>query len=52
VTLFALDGRPHLQAFALAPPDLRAYAALKAGVQVDPPSRSSGLKDGYASAAF
>jgi len=30
VTLFALDGRPHLQAFALAPPDLRAYAALKA----------------------
>ena len=30
VTLFGLDGRPHLQAFALAPPDLRAYAALKA----------------------
>ena len=30
VTLFALDGRPHLQAFALEPPDLAAYAALKA----------------------
>jgi len=29
VTLFALDGHPHLQAFALEPPDLRAYAALK-----------------------
>ena len=28
VTLFALDGRPHLQAFAIEPPDLRAYAAL------------------------
>jgi len=30
VTLFALDGHPHLQAFALEPPDLAAYAALKA----------------------
>jgi len=29
VTLFALDGRPHLQAYAIEPPDLRAYAALK-----------------------
>ena len=28
VTLFALDGHPHLQAFAIEPPDLRAYAAL------------------------
>jgi hypothetical protein len=29
VALFALDGHPHLQAFAIEPPDLLAYAALK-----------------------
>lgn len=29
-TLFALDGHPHLQAFRIEPPDLRAYAALRA----------------------
>ncbi len=28
VALFALDGHPHLQAFAIEPPNLRAYAAL------------------------
>ena len=28
VALFALDGHPHLQAFAIEPPDLHAYAAL------------------------
>ena len=28
VALFALDGHPHLQAFAIEPPDLGAYAAL------------------------
>ena len=28
VTLFALDGRPHLQAYAIEPPNLAAYAAL------------------------
>jgi transposase len=29
VALFALDGHPHLQAFAIEPPDLHAYAVLK-----------------------
>ena len=29
VSLFALDGHPHLQEYAIEPPDLRAYAALK-----------------------
>jgi transposase len=31
VTLFALDGRPHLQAYAIEPPNLAAYAALGRG---------------------
>jgi transposase len=30
VSLFCLDGHPHLAAFALEPPDLGAYAVLKA----------------------
>ena len=32
VGLFCLDGRPHLQAVAVPPPDLSVYASLAAGV--------------------
>ncbi len=28
VSLFCLDGHPHLKAFAIEPPDLHAYAVL------------------------